>query len=182
MPRLMVAFLTGLLFATGLVLARMTRPDVVLGFLDVAGDWNPALALVMLGAVVTFGLLYRVSVRRGRPLLAGTLVLPRRNDLDARLFAGTAVFGLGWGLVGVCPGPAVTRAGIGRLERHRLRARHGRRHQARGGRRWTSSTGPRSVHREPMRISPYLPACYNGRALTDPSSSERMGKIVPAGN
>ncbi len=108
MPRLMVAFLTGLLFATGLVLARMTRPDVVLGFLDVAGDWNPALALVMLGAVVTFGLLYRVSVRRGRPLLAGTLVLPRRNDLDARLFAGTAVFGLGWGLVGVCPGPAVT--------------------------------------------------------------------------
>jgi uncharacterized membrane protein YedE/YeeE len=108
MMTLVVSFLAGLLFATGLVLSRMTRPDVVIGFLDVTGPWNPALLLVMAGSAGTLGLFYLATVRRGRPLIDGKLHLPRATEIDFRLIAGTAVFGVGWGLVGVCPGPAIT--------------------------------------------------------------------------
>jgi uncharacterized membrane protein YedE/YeeE len=107
MTNLVVSFLAGLLFATGLVLSRMTRPDVVIAFLDVTGAWSPALLLVMAGSAGTFGLFYRAAVRRGRPLVDGKLHLPRATEIDARLIAGTAVFGVGWGLVGICPGPAI---------------------------------------------------------------------------
>lgn len=108
MSRVIGAFAAGLLFGAGLVLGRMTDPAVVLGFLDVAGAWNPALAFVMAGAVSTFGLCYALVTRRDRPLLDARLHLPTRNQIDGRLIAGTAIFGIGWGLVGVCPGPAIT--------------------------------------------------------------------------
>jgi uncharacterized membrane protein YedE/YeeE len=107
MMNLVVSFLAGLLFATGLVLSRMTRPDVVIAFLDVTGAWNPALLFVMAGAAGTFGLFYLAAVRRGRPLVDGKLHLPGTTEIDARLITGTAVFGVGWGLVGICPGPAI---------------------------------------------------------------------------
>jgi uncharacterized membrane protein YedE/YeeE len=80
----------------------------VLAFLDVTGAWNPSLLLVMAGAASTFGAIYWLTRRRGAPLAAPSLHLPVERPLDGRLFAGTTLFGIGWGLVGLCPGPAIT--------------------------------------------------------------------------
>lgn len=102
------AFVVGLLFGLGLLVSGMANPAKVLAFLDVAGRWDPSLALVMAGAVAVSAAGYLVARRRGRPLLATRLEIPSRRDLDPRLIAGAAVFGLGWGLVGLCPGPALT--------------------------------------------------------------------------
>jgi uncharacterized protein len=104
----LIGFAAGLLFGAGLAIARMTDPGVVLAFLDVTGNWNPSLLMVMAGAASTFGLLYRLTIRRQTPLAAASLRVPDERPLDARLFVGTTLFGLGWGLVGLCPGPAVT--------------------------------------------------------------------------
>ena len=106
--KIVIGFAAGLLFGAGLAIARMTDPRVVLAFLDVTGEWNPALLLVMAGASSTFGLLYWLTVRRDAPLVARTLRVPQERPLDGRLFIGTTLFGIGWGLVGLCPGPAVT--------------------------------------------------------------------------
>ena len=106
--RIAIGFAAGLLFGAGLAIARMTDPRVVLAFLDVTGAWNPALLAVMAGAASTFGLLYRLAIRRDAPLVAANLRVPEERPLDRRLFIGTTLFGIGWGLVGLCPGPAVT--------------------------------------------------------------------------
>jgi uncharacterized membrane protein YedE/YeeE len=106
--RVAIGFAAGLLFGTGLVVARMTDPAVVLGFLDVTGAWNPSLLAVMAGAAMTFGAIYALTSRRQAPLVATHLRIPVERPLDRRLFAGTTLFGIGWGLVGLCPGPAVT--------------------------------------------------------------------------
>jgi len=103
-----IGLCAGLLFGAGLVIARATDPAVVLGFLDVTGAWNPALIGLMGGAATTFGLLYWLAARRGRPVAASTLHVPADRPIDTRLFVGTGLFGLGWGLVGLCPGPAIT--------------------------------------------------------------------------
>jgi len=103
-----IGFAAGLLFGAGLAIARMTDPRVVLGFLDVTGAWNPSLLVVMAGAASTFGAIYWLTRRRGSPLVASALRIPGERPLDARLFVGTTLFGIGWGLVGLCPGPAVT--------------------------------------------------------------------------
>jgi len=103
-----IGFAAGALFGAGLVVARMTDPRVVLAFLDVAGAWNPSLLFVMGGAAGTFGLFYAVTMRRRAPLVGPSLRLPSERPLDARLFLGTAIFGVGWGLAGLCPGPALT--------------------------------------------------------------------------
>ncbi len=102
------AFAAGLLFGLGLIVSGMANPAKVLAFLDVTGRWDPSLAFVMAGAVAVSAVGYRVARRRGRPVLATRLDLPTRRNLDPRLIAGAAVFGLGWGLVGLCPGPALT--------------------------------------------------------------------------
>jgi uncharacterized membrane protein YedE/YeeE len=109
----LIAFLTGLLFACGLGVGGMTRPAKVFAFLDVAGDWDPSLAFVMIGAIAVHATATRVILRRQRPLFATRFVLPTRADLEPRLIAGAAVFGVGWGIAGYCPGPAVTGAGAG---------------------------------------------------------------------
>lgn len=108
MKAVAIGFAAGLLFGAGLVVARMTDPRVVLAFLDVTGAWNPSLLFVMGGAAATFGLFYRVTTRRQAPLAGPSLRVPSERPLDLRLFAGTALFGVGWGLVGLCPGPALT--------------------------------------------------------------------------
>ena len=102
-----VAFVTGLVFALGLGLAGMTDPANVLAFLDLAGAWDPRLMLVLGAATGLYLLAAPLVLRRGRPLLAARFALPTRRDLDARLLAGAAIFGVGWGLVGLCPGPAL---------------------------------------------------------------------------
>jgi len=103
-----IGFAAGFLFGAGLAIARMTDPRVVLGFLDVTGDWNPSLLFVMAGAASTFGAIYRFTRQRGSPFAAPALRIPNERPLDGRLFLGTALFGIGWGLVGLCPGPALT--------------------------------------------------------------------------
>jgi hypothetical protein len=109
----LTAFIAGLLFAAGLGVGGMTQPAKVFGFLDVAGNWDPSLAFVMLGAIAVHATAVRAILRRRAPLFAGRFALPTRRDVDARLVAGAALFGAGWGLVGYCPGPAVTALGGG---------------------------------------------------------------------
>ena len=105
-----MAFVAGLIFAAGLALGGMTRPEVVVGFLDPLGDWDPSLALVMAGALAVHFGLSRWVLRRPAPVLAARFMLPTRRDLTGRLVLGSLLFGLGWGLAGVCPGPGITAA------------------------------------------------------------------------
>lgn len=105
--RLVGSFLAGFVFALGLGLSRMTHPERVIGFLDFAGAWNPSLGFVMAGAVVVYAALYRVVIRRSAPLFAPSFSVPTRRDLDPKLIAGSALFGIGWGLGGFCPGPSI---------------------------------------------------------------------------
>ncbi|MFN3768537.1 MAG: DUF6691 family protein [Ectopseudomonas guguanensis] len=106
MPRLS-AFIAGLLFGLGLLLAGMADPAKVLAFLDLAGDWDPSLALVMVGAIGVAALPLNLAQRRTKALLGGAMQLPNRRDLDARLVGGSLLFGVGWGIAGICPGPAL---------------------------------------------------------------------------
>lgn len=103
----LVAFAAGLVFGIGLIVSGMTDPGKVKGFLDVAGTWDPSLAFVMGGAVLVAAFAFRLAGRRGRTFFGGALELPARRDLDARLVLGSLAFGIGWGLGGFCPGPAV---------------------------------------------------------------------------
>ncbi len=107
MPRTIVALLAGTLFGLGLAISGMMNPAKVVGFLDVAGDWDPTLAFVMGGALLVTIPAFRVILNRQRPILAEVFSLPTKNALDARLLGGAALFGVGWGLSGFCPGPAV---------------------------------------------------------------------------
>lgn len=110
---LAVTFLIGLVFGLGLVISSMVNPAVVLAFLDVAGDWNPALAFVMGGALVAAFPAYVWARRSGRTLGGAPLTLPERSGITADLVVGAAVFGVGWGLSGFCPGPAIVAAATG---------------------------------------------------------------------
>lgn len=103
-----LTWLAGLLFGGGLILAGMTQPSKVVGFLDVAGDWDPSLAFVMLGAIAVHTLAYRLVPRLPRPVWGERWGIPTRRDIDGRLLVGAALFGAGWGLGGYCPGPALT--------------------------------------------------------------------------
>ena len=107
------AFAAGLLFGLGLNVAQMVNPAKVLAFLDVTGSWDPSLALVMVGAIAASAIGYAVAKRRGIPVLGDKLEIPSRRDFDARLIGGAAIFGVGWGLVGLCPGPAVATLPLG---------------------------------------------------------------------
>ena len=116
MNRALYAALAGALFGLGLAVSGMTDPDKVLNFLDVAGAWDPTLALVMGGALAVNASAYALTKRRAKPLFADAFALPTRVDLDARLLGGAALFGVGWGLVGLCPGPALASLGRGESE------------------------------------------------------------------
>ncbi|RDI59984.1 YeeE/YedE family protein [Microvirga subterranea] len=107
MAIILSAFASGLIFGLGLVISQMINPAKVLAFLDIFGRWDPSLAFVMGGAVAVSALGYAYSRSRGAPVLAPRLDVPSRRDVDPRLLTGAAIFGLGWGLVGLCPGPAL---------------------------------------------------------------------------
>ncbi|MBE9140958.1 YeeE/YedE family protein [Nodosilinea sp. LEGE 07088] len=109
----LVALSAGLLFGLGLSVSQMIDPQRVIGFLDLAGQWAPTLAFVMGGAVVTTLIAFRLVLKRSEPLLGGKFWLPTRNDIDRPLLLGAALFGVGWGLGGYCPGPAIASLGLG---------------------------------------------------------------------
>jgi len=108
MTPLLSAFAAGLVFALGLGVSGMTLPSRVKGFLDVAGAWDPSLAFVMLSALATHIALLRWILRRRAPISTRAFDLPTRRDIDRPLLVGAALFGVGWGLGGYCPGPALT--------------------------------------------------------------------------
>lgn len=109
--KIAAGYLAGLLFGLGLAISGMTDPARVLGFLDVAGAWDPTLMFVLGGAVVTAFVGYRVVFARGEPLFSGSFQLPTKQTLDGKLLGGAALFGIGWGLSGYCPGPAIASVG-----------------------------------------------------------------------
>jgi uncharacterized membrane protein YedE/YeeE len=112
----MIAALAGLLFSLGLIVSGMTRPEKVRAFLDVTRDWDPSLALVMLGAVAVYFAAWRISLGLTRPFAGERFPKPPQHHLDGRLLAGAAIFGAGWGLSGFCPGPALVDAGTGAIQ------------------------------------------------------------------
>jgi uncharacterized protein len=113
----LLQFVGGLIFGFGLILSGMSNPAKVLNFLDIAairsGTWDPSLAFVMAGAIAVALTGFRLVLRRPQPIFAERFHLPTKSDIDARIIAGPAIFGVGWGLVGFCPGPAITALGFG---------------------------------------------------------------------
>ena len=110
MKRDVAAFVSGIVFGAGLLVAGMTKPSKVIGFLDVAGAWDPSLAFVMIGGIAVHLALYKWIVRRPSPLAEAEFKLPTRREIDTKLVLGSAIFGVGWGLGGFCPGPGITSA------------------------------------------------------------------------
>lgn len=105
------ALLSGLVFGIGLAVSGMTDPAKVRGFLDLFGAWDPSLMFVMIGAIGVHAIALRFVLRRKTPMFADTFDLPEPGTLDGRLLAGAAIFGVGWGLAGICPGPALVALG-----------------------------------------------------------------------
>lgn len=105
--RNLTALLAGLIFGLGLLLAGMANPAKVLGFLDLAGAWDPSLALVMAGAIALAALPMSWAKRRRQSLLGAPMQIPQKRELDRRLILGSLLFGIGWGIAGICPGPAL---------------------------------------------------------------------------
>jgi len=107
MSRLVVAIICGLLFGAGLVISDMVNPARVLAFLDVAGAWDPSLALVMVGALLPSSIAYLLRRRMDAPVVEASFAIPENRQVDRPLIGGAILFGIGWGLVGLCPGPAL---------------------------------------------------------------------------
>ena len=107
------SFLAGLVFGLGLMVSGMTNPAKVLGFLDLAGTWDPSLALVMAGAIAVGLVAFAIAKRRQTTWLGSPLFIPVAKHIDRRLVIGSALFGVGWGLAGICPGPALVLVGGG---------------------------------------------------------------------
>ena len=105
--RKLTSFAAGLLFGMGLLLSGMTNPAKVIGFLDLAGAWDPSLALVKVGAIATAVLPFTWAKARTRSLLDAPMQLPAKRELDGRLIGGSLLFGVGWGVAGICPGPSI---------------------------------------------------------------------------
>jgi uncharacterized membrane protein YedE/YeeE len=113
MMRLVFAALSGALFGAGLLVSGMTRPEKVRGWLDVFGDWDPTLGFVLAGAILPMAVAWRIAARRHASVTGQLFPAPSAPMIDARLIVGSALFGLGWGLSGLCPGPSMATLGIG---------------------------------------------------------------------
>ncbi|MEE3360564.1 MAG: DUF6691 family protein [Pseudomonadota bacterium] len=114
--KLIVYYLIGLVFGVGISISGMANPAKVLNFFDLAGSWDPSLMFVMGGALIVTFIGYRLAFRRSAPLMAPRFEVPTRRDLDLPLIGGSAVFGIGWGIAGFCPGGALPALGTGMIE------------------------------------------------------------------
>jgi uncharacterized membrane protein YedE/YeeE len=115
----MIAFaslLAGLVFGLGLIVSGMANPAKVLGFLDLAGNWDPSLAFVMAGAIAVSAVAFAVANRRAVSFLGAEMRLPSARHIDRRLVLGSSLFGIGWGIAGFCPGPALVSLGMGEIK------------------------------------------------------------------
>lgn len=112
MPAFALTLISGLIFGTGIALSGMINPAKVLNFFDFAGTWDPSLAFVMGGALIVTAIGYRFVLKRKTPLFDTKFHLPTRKDIDLRLVAGSAIFGIGWGITGFCPGGAIPALGL----------------------------------------------------------------------
>jgi uncharacterized membrane protein YedE/YeeE len=112
----MASLISGILFGAGLALSQMTNPDKVINFLDIAGNWDPSLIFVMVGALGVTSLFFRQILKRQRPLLDNSFYIPSKSVIDNPLIIGAAIFGIGWGISGYCPGPSVAGLGLGNFE------------------------------------------------------------------
>jgi uncharacterized protein len=113
---LATALLAGLVFGIGLIVSGMADPAKVLGFLDLAGAWDPSLALVMAGAIAVGAAAFAIAGRRSHSLLGEPMKLPATRPIDRRLVVGSLLFGIGWGIAGFCPGPALVALGMGQVK------------------------------------------------------------------
>jgi uncharacterized protein len=116
MKQIFVALISGILFGIGLTLSQMTNPDKVLNFLDIAGNWDPSLIFVMLGALVVTFTGFRFILKRPNPVFDHKFYLATKQEIDKPLVIGAAIFGIGWGIAGYCPGPVLAGLGIGNFE------------------------------------------------------------------
>lgn len=114
--KLLTIYAIGVIFGLGIVLGGMSNPAKVINFFDIAGTWDPSLILVMGGALVTAAIGYRIVLPKGQPLFERRFHLPTARQIDMRLVAGSATFGVGWGIAGFCPGGALPALGTGRWE------------------------------------------------------------------
>jgi len=113
---ILASLFSGLVFGLGLIVSGMANPAKVLAFLDLAGAWDPSLMFVMGGAIAVGFFAFRVAAKRSRTLLGAPLCLPQPGRIDRRLLFGSALFGVGWGLAGICPGPGLVLLGAGAPE------------------------------------------------------------------
>jgi len=116
MNKILIALISGIIFGLGLSLSQMINPEKVISFLDVSGDWDPSLAFVMMGALAVTFISFKWILNRSEPILENGFHLSKRSEIDKSLLAGAAIFGIGWGMSGFCPGPAVASLGLGSIE------------------------------------------------------------------
>lgn len=114
--RLFISLLSGLIFGVGLIVSGLINPAKVLSFLDITGAWDPSLAFVMVGGIAVAFVGFRFANTLTRAVLGGDMHLPTRRDIDSRLIVGSLVFGVGWGIAGFCPGPALVNFGAGSVQ------------------------------------------------------------------
>jgi uncharacterized membrane protein YedE/YeeE len=116
MTTVFASLLAGLVFGLGLIVSGMANPAKVLGFLDLAGAWDPSLAFVMAGAIAVAAFAFALAKKRTASLLGGAMKLPGSREIDRRLVIGSVLFGIGWGIAGFCPGPGLVALGMGEIK------------------------------------------------------------------
>jgi len=116
MKQIFVAFTSGILFGLGLSLSQMINPNKVIDFLNIFGNWDPSLAFVMIGALVVAFISFKFILKRSTPILEDDFHISKRSDINKSLLGGAAIFGIGWGMTGYCPGPAFASLGLGNME------------------------------------------------------------------
>ncbi len=116
MKKVLIALISGIIFGLGLSLSQMINPNKVINFLDITGNWDPSLAFVMMGALAITLLSFRWVLKRPAPLLESGFHTSKRTTVDKSLLGGAVIFGIGWGMSGFCPGPAIANLGVGSIE------------------------------------------------------------------